>query len=48
MRAFGHRPAVRWLGEHVHAVGARSTLDLAAFAGSVLDPGIGGWLSAAA
>jgi hypothetical protein len=48
MRDLGHRAADRWLGEHLASVGVRSTVDLAAFAGPVLDPGLGGRLSAAA
>jgi NTE family protein len=48
MRDLGHRAADRWLGEHLASVGVRSTVDLAALAGPVLDPGLGGRLSAAA
>jgi NTE family protein len=48
MRDLGRAAADRWLAEHLGDVGARSTADLAAFAGPVLDPGAGGPLSAAA
>ena len=48
MRDLGHRAADRWLGEHLASVGVRSTVDLAALAGPVLDPGLGGRLRAAA
>ena len=45
----GRAAADRWLGEHLASVGARSTVDLAAFAGPVLDPPrLGGRWSAAA
>ena len=43
MRALGHAAADRWLAEKLDAVGTRSTLDLAPFAGAriegVLDNG---------
>jgi NTE family protein len=48
MRDLGRRAADRWLGEHLASVGVRSTVDLAALAGPVLDPGLGGRLSVAA
>jgi NTE family protein len=41
MRALGHAAAERWLSENLAAVGARSTLDLAAFAGPRLAPAAG-------
>ena len=48
MRDLGHRAADRWLGEHLADVGVRSTVDLAALAGPVLDPGLDERFSAAA
>ena len=48
MWALGRRAAERWLGEHLTDVGVRSTVDLATFAGPVLDPGLGARRSAAA
>ena len=49
MRDRGHCAADRWLGGHLAHLGLRSTVDLAAFAGPVLDPpGPGGRRSAAA
>ena len=48
MRDLGHRVADRWLGEHSADLGVRSTVDLAALAGPVLDPALGARLSAAA
>ena len=48
MRDLGHRAADRWLGEHLTDVGVRSTVDLAALAGPVLDPGLDERFSAAA
>jgi NTE family protein len=48
MRDLGRDAADRWLGEHLADVGVRSTVDLAAFAGPVLDTGFGGQRSAAA
>ena len=48
MRDLGRHAADRWLGEHLASVGVRSTSDLGAFAGPVLDSGPGGRLSAAA
>ena len=48
MRDLGHGAADRWLDGHLASVGVRSTLDLSAFVGSVLEPGLGMGRSAAA
>jgi NTE family protein len=41
MRELGHDAADRWLEVHLGAIGVRSTMDLADFAGPVLEPHIG-------
>jgi NTE family protein len=48
MRDLGHGAADRWLDGNLASVGVRSTLDLSAFVGSVLEPGLGMGRSAAA
>ncbi len=40
LRDLGHRAADRWLGEHLADVGVRSTVDLDAFAGPVLQSAV--------
>jgi NTE family protein len=40
MRELGHGAADDWLAAHLSAIGVRSTMDLADFAGPVLEPHI--------